>query len=87
MAKVTIDLPGTPKGEDVEVGGLGLFKNGSTTEVPKERVEDWEAFSNRKWPSSGDLSLPVLEDSKAPSEVEKPPEPAATTTSKTKEVK
>lgn len=85
MAKVTVDVPGTPKGEPIDVGGLGRFKNGSTAEVTKEQVESWELFSGREWPSSGELALPVVAE--APKSKTSPATDATMSASKVKEVK
>ncbi len=36
MYKVTINLPNLPQGELVEVDGVGLFKNGESTDLPED---------------------------------------------------
>lgn len=36
---LTIDHPNLPKGAEVEIPGLGLFKNRSTTTLTDEQVE------------------------------------------------
>lgn len=41
---VTVDMPNLPRGEEVEISGLGRFKNGSTTEVSKEDAEAFRTF-------------------------------------------
>jgi hypothetical protein len=37
--KVTLNDPALPKGAEVEVPGLGVFANGSTTQVSEEQAE------------------------------------------------
>jgi hypothetical protein len=37
--KVKVNDPALPKGADVEVPGLGVFANGSTTQVSEEQAE------------------------------------------------
>jgi hypothetical protein len=39
MYKITVNLPGTPQGEEVEIAGIGRIKNGSTYEVSQEEAE------------------------------------------------
>lgn len=39
MYEVTVNMDSLPKGADVEVDGLGMFKNGETTEVSDEAAE------------------------------------------------
>lgn len=36
MYEVTVNVDSLPKGADVDIDGLGRFKNGSTTKVSKE---------------------------------------------------
>jgi hypothetical protein len=37
--KVTVNDPAVPKGAEVEVPGLGVFPNGSTTQVSEQEAE------------------------------------------------
>lgn len=80
MAKLTVDYPNMPKGEPVEVPGLGLFPNGSTQEVEKEDVAVWERVTGMKFPSGGVLELPQVSKAKTktPQPVEQKPSVPAT---------
>ena len=49
MASVTVNLYTQPEGEEIEVPGLGVFPNGSTTEVTDEQVQTWEAINHANW--------------------------------------
>src|SRR5882762_1178136 len=40
MYKITVDLPNLPQGALVEVDGVGLFKNGESTDLPEDFNED-----------------------------------------------
>jgi hypothetical protein len=42
--EITFDLPGTPKGQEVMVAGLGTFANGSTYEVTEEEAESYRSY-------------------------------------------
>ena len=53
---VKVDLASRPKGDLVEVIGLGLFPNGETTPVTDDQIKFWEtqtAYGERSWPDSG----------------------------------
>lgn len=39
MYEVTINMENLPEGADVEIDGLGRYKNGSTNEVTKEEAD------------------------------------------------
>jgi hypothetical protein len=41
---VTVDMPNLHRGEEIEIPGLGLFKNGSTKDVSKEEAEAFRVF-------------------------------------------
>jgi hypothetical protein len=44
MAKqLTVNIPTQPEGAIVEVVGLGLIENGTTVDVPDDRVVEYEA--------------------------------------------
>lgn len=58
--EVTLDLPGTPKGEPVQIVGLGTFDNGSTFEVTKEEAEYYRAFHVRQEPIVDDETQAIL---------------------------
>lgn len=47
MAKVKVNHPNLARGAEVEIPGLGVFKNGSTREVTEEQVENWRWFNQR----------------------------------------
>lgn len=47
MAKVKVNLPNQPRGAEIEIPGLGLFKNGSTQEVDEVQVEAWRWYNQR----------------------------------------
>ncbi len=38
MYKLTVNMPNLPKGDDVIIDGLGVFKNGETSEVTAEQA-------------------------------------------------
>lgn len=42
--EITFDLPGTPKGQEVMVAGLGTFANGSTYEVTEGEAEAYRSY-------------------------------------------
>jgi hypothetical protein len=42
--KITVNLPSTGKGQEVQIPGLGTFKNGSTAEVTKEMADAFRTF-------------------------------------------
>ena len=43
MYKMEINLPNTPRGQLVEVDGLGIFENGSEVFIDKEQAEAFRA--------------------------------------------
>lgn len=43
MTKVSVDLAGYPKGQEVSVGGLPMIENGGSLELTDEQVEDFKA--------------------------------------------
>jgi hypothetical protein len=45
MPTVKVNLPNRPKGDKVEVPLLGVFENGTTTEVTQER---WDYFTKHE---------------------------------------
>jgi len=47
MYEMTIDMDNLAKGADVEVDGLGLFKNGETVEVSDEDAENFRLRHQR----------------------------------------
>ena len=60
MPKVTVDYQARPKGSEMYVPGLGVFKNGETTDVNGLR---WDRWQSRNKPANGHL---VLTDKKQP---------------------
>lgn len=55
---VKVNVPGTPKGETVEVPGLGLFKNGSSRKVNEAEIAQFEALGYQ-FPKNGELNVPL----------------------------
>lgn len=47
MARLKVNLPNQPRGAEIEIPGLGLFKNGSTREVDEDQVEAWRWYNQR----------------------------------------
>ena len=47
MSKVKVNDPSQPRGAEIEIPGLGLFKNGSAREVDEEQVENWRWYNQR----------------------------------------
>jgi hypothetical protein len=41
---IKIDLPSASKGQEVQIPGLGTFKNGQTAEVTKEMADAFRTF-------------------------------------------
>lgn len=44
MYELTVDLPTLPKGEPIQIVGLGTFKNGSTYTVSKEEADGYRTY-------------------------------------------
>lgn len=44
MYQITIDIPGTPKGKEFSIPGLGTYKNGSTNVVTDEEADMFRAY-------------------------------------------
>lgn len=42
--KLTVDLPDLPKGELVQIPGLGTFENGSSYEVTQEEADGYRVY-------------------------------------------
>jgi len=36
-----LDVPGVPKGQEIEIPGLGVFKNGATHEIDEDAAENY----------------------------------------------
>lgn len=53
MPKVTVNAPGVPEGDPVEVQFLGVFANGDTHDVTDEQVAAWEALTGLTFPKDG----------------------------------
>src|SRR5215208_6904264 len=47
MSSVRVNHPNLPRGADVEIPGLGVFKNGSARQVDEEQVENWRWYNQR----------------------------------------
>ena len=56
MPKVTVDYQARPKGSEMYVPGLGVFKNGETTEVNELR---WDRWQSRNKPAMVTWFLPT----------------------------
>lgn len=56
--KVTVNKPGSPKGEPFVIPGLGLVSNGETVELTDEQVAAFEG-QGYEFPSNGHLKLPL----------------------------
>lgn len=54
MSQLSINVPGTPEGADVEVPGLGVFPNGSCHTLSTEQMKSYELHNRHnhdvKWP-------------------------------------
>lgn len=44
MSQLVLNVPGTPKEAEVEIQGLGVFPNGSTTTLTAEQVEAYDNY-------------------------------------------
>lgn len=48
--ELTIDQPNLPKGELVQIPGLGTFENGHTYEVTKQEADSYRVYHTRQVP-------------------------------------
>jgi hypothetical protein len=48
--ELSLDLPSLPKGEPVQIPGLGTFENGETHEITKIEHERYRAYHVRQIP-------------------------------------
>lgn len=48
--ELTVDLPDYPKGELVQIPGLGTFENGDSYSVSKEEADAYRAYHTRQIP-------------------------------------
>lgn len=53
---ITVNQPNRPEGEDIEVLHLGVFPNGSTSEVSDEAAYNYEMQTGLKLPDSVSVS-------------------------------
>lgn len=51
--QVSVNVPGTRRGEEVEVFGLGVYKNGNVYQVTKEQADTYETVTGQEFPGSG----------------------------------
>jgi hypothetical protein len=58
--KLEVDVPHLPKGEPVQIPGLGTFANGETHEIEKEDAEAYRVYNGR----DGELGQTLLQASK-----------------------
>jgi hypothetical protein len=54
MYELTIDQPNLPKGEPIQIVGLGTFENGSTYTITKDQNESYRAAHARQVPIIGE---------------------------------
>lgn len=75
MYEITLDIPGSPKGEPFQIVGLGTFENGGTYTVTKDEAETYRSHHSRLVPvvseddesiigSTVELGPTLLQDSK-----------------------
>lgn len=69
--ELTIDMPNLTKGAEVEIPGLGVFKNGSTTVLEDEQVATFRTY-NRAY---GEMVVDEETKMTMPSEVTLGPTP------------
>lgn len=53
MSQLIVNVPGTAKGEPIEVAGLGVFPNGSKHDLTTEQMDQFKILNNREdveWP-------------------------------------
>jgi hypothetical protein len=48
--EITVDLDGIGKNDEVQIPGLGTFKNGSTYEVTRAEAEAYRSYNTRQEP-------------------------------------
>lgn len=53
MYQITVDLPNLPEGKSVAIDGLGVFKNGTTSQVTDQQLLRFNALHVRQ------VSIPV----------------------------
>lgn len=49
-----VDQPGLPKGELVQIPGLGTFENGSSYEVTKSEADAYRSYNSTQEPTHND---------------------------------
>jgi hypothetical protein len=52
--ELNIDLPNLPKGELVQIAGLGTFENGSSYTITKSEADSYRSYHSRVVPVTGD---------------------------------
>jgi hypothetical protein len=57
---LTIDLPDLPKGELVQIPGLGTFENGESYEVSKQDADAYRAYNSTQEPVIDEETQAVL---------------------------
>jgi hypothetical protein len=45
--ELTLDLPGQPKGEPVQIAGLGTFENGKSHQITESQAESYRSYNTR----------------------------------------
>jgi hypothetical protein len=60
--EVTINAPGLPKGELVQIPGLDTYENGSTNEVTKEQADAYRSYHTATTVVLDDEGNPVVEN-------------------------
>lgn len=51
--QVSVNVPGTRRGEEVEVFGLGMYKNGNVYQVTKEQADTYLTVTGQEFPGNG----------------------------------
>lgn len=69
---LSVDLPNLPKGEPIQIAGLGTFENGSTNDISQRAADAFRAYNGRQTPiySEEDGSLTGTEWSQGPTLLE-----------------
>jgi hypothetical protein len=60
--EVTIDEEGTPKGQLIQIPGLGTFENGSTFDVDEDQHAQFRAYHTTTTPVEDEEGNLVIED-------------------------
>lgn len=47
---LSVDLPNLPKGERIQIAGLGTFENGGSYDINERMAENFRAYNGRQTP-------------------------------------